>query len=117
MMWPVQELARVYAEMQQSIASGERIFSLVDAVPEIQTRQNAIDPGTLRGDIVFEQVDFYYEKEKPILTDFNLTIKEGETIALVGPTGAGKSTLVNLICRFMNHRAVSSALLARTTRS
>lgn len=100
MMWPVQELARVYAEMQQSIASGERIFSLVDAVPEIQTRQNAIDPGTLRGDIVFEQVDFYYEKEKPILTDFNLTIKEGETIALVGPTGAGKSTLVNLICRF-----------------
>ncbi|NHZ72331.1 MAG: ATP-binding cassette domain-containing protein [Aquificales bacterium] len=100
MMWPVQEMARVYAEMQQSVASGERIFSLVDAVPEIQDRENALDPGTLRGDIVFDQVDFYYEKEKPILTDFNLTIKQGETIALVGPTGAGKSTLVNLICRF-----------------
>lgn len=100
MMWPVQEMARVYAEMQQSIASGERIFSLVDAVPEIQDRENAIDPGTLRGDIVFDHVDFYYEEEKPILTDFNLTIKQGETIALVGPTGAGKSTLVNLICRF-----------------
>ncbi len=100
MMWPVQEMARVYAEMQQSVASGERIFSLVDAVPEIQDRENALDPGTLRGDIVFDHVDFYYEKEKPILTDFNLTIKQGETIALVGPTGAGKSTLVNLICRF-----------------
>ncbi len=100
MMWPVQEMARVYAEMQQSIASGERIFSLVDAVPEIQDREHATDPGSLRGDIVFDHVDFYYEEEKPILTDFNLTIKQGETIALVGPTGAGKSTLVNLICRF-----------------
>ncbi len=100
MMWPVQELARVYAEMQQSIASGERIFSLVDAVPEIQNRPGALDPGSLRGDIVFDHVDFYYEKEKPVLTDFSLTIKQGETIALVGPTGAGKSTLVNLICRF-----------------
>ncbi|PID85614.1 MAG: ABC transporter [Chloroflexi bacterium] len=100
MMWPVQEMARVYAEMQQSIASGERIFSLIDAVPEIQDRENATDPGSLRGDIVFDHVDFYYEEEKPILTDFNLTIKQGETIALVGSTGAGKSTLVNLICRF-----------------
>ena len=100
MMWPVQELARVYAEMQQSIASGERIFSLIDAVPEIQNQSDAADPGSIRGDIVFEDVDFYYEKDKPVLTDFNLTIKQGETIALVGPTGAGKSTLVNLICRF-----------------
>ncbi len=100
MMWPVQELARVYAEMQQSIASGERIFSLVDAVPEIQNQPGASDPGSIRGDIVFDNVDFYYEAEKPVLTNFNLTIKQGETIALVGPTGAGKSTLVNLICRF-----------------
>ena len=100
MMWPVQELARVYAEMQQSIASGERIFSLIDAVPEIQNQPGAADPGSIRGDIVFEDVDFYYEADKPVLTDFNLTIKQGETIALVGPTGAGKSTLVNLICRF-----------------
>jgi ATP-binding cassette subfamily B protein len=100
MMWPVQEMARVYAEMQQSVASGERIFSLIDATPDIQDKENAADPGTLRGNIIFDHVDFYYEKEKPILTDFNLTIKQGETIALVGPTGAGKSTLVNLICRF-----------------
>ena len=100
MMWPVQEMARVYAEMQQSIASGERIFSLIDAVPEIQNRPGATDPGSIRGDIVFDHVDFYYEDDKPVLTNFSLTIKQGETIALVGPTGAGKSTLVNLICRF-----------------
>ncbi len=58
------------------------------------------DPGTLRGDIEFDHVDFYYEEDKPVLSDFNLTVKRGETIALVGPTGGGKSTIVNLICRF-----------------
>src|SRR5262249_872598 len=105
MLWPVQELARVYAEMQQSIASGERIFSLVDAKPEIVDREGATDPGTLRGDIVFDHVDFYYEPESPVLTDFNLTVVQGETIALVGPTGGGKSTIVNLVCRFFEPKA------------
>jgi ATP-binding cassette subfamily B protein len=102
MLWPIQEMARVYAEMQQAIASGERIFSLIDAVPEIQDRDNAFDSGSLRGDIVFDNVTFWYddEKPKPVLENFNLHIKQGETIALVGPTGAGKSTLVNLVCRF-----------------
>lgn len=100
MLWPIQEMSRVYAEMQQSIASAERIFSLIDAVPEIQDCPNAIDPGSLRGDIVFENMTFYYEADKPVLKNFNLTIKEGETIALVGPTGSGKSTIVNLVCRF-----------------
>lgn len=100
MLWPVQEMARVYAEMQQSIASGERIFSLIDAVPEIQDQLGAIDPGTIRGDIVFENVDFQYEEGKPVLSNFNLTVKQGETIAIVGPTGSGKSTIINLVCRF-----------------
>lgn len=100
MLFPVQEMARVYAEMQQAIASGERIFSLIDAVPEIQDRDGAVDPGTIRGDIVFENVGFAYEDDKPVLEKFNLRIRQGETIALVGPTGAGKSTLVNLVCRF-----------------
>jgi ATP-binding cassette subfamily B protein len=54
----------------------------------------------LRGDIVFDNVDFQYEEGKPILTDFNLHVRQGETIALVGPTGGGKSTIVNLLCRF-----------------
>ena len=100
MLWPVQELARVYAEMQNAIASAERIFSLVDAVPEVTDRPEAIDPGTLRGDIEFDQVDFYYESGKPVLRNFSLKVKQGEMIALVGPTGGGKSTIVNLLCRF-----------------
>ncbi len=104
MMWPIQDLARVYAEMQHSIASAERMFSLIDAVPEVRDRPGAIDPGTIHGDIEFDHVDFYYEDEKPVLKDFTLKVRRGETIALVGPTGGGKSTIVNLLCRFYEPR-------------
>lgn len=100
MLWPVQDLARVYASMQHAVASAERTFSLLDTKVDIVDRPNAIDPGTLRGDIEFENVEFYYAENKPVLRDFNLRVKAGETIALVGPTGGGKSTLVNLVCRF-----------------
>lgn len=100
MLWPIQDLARVYAEMQQSIASAERVFSLIDAVPDVVDRPSAIDPGTISGDIRFDHVDFDYGDGKPVLTDFCLTVKRGEMIALVGATGGGKSTIVNLLCRF-----------------
>ncbi len=100
MMWPIQDLARVYAELQHAIASGERMFSLIDSVPEVSDRPDALDPGTLRGSIEFDHVHFTYEDGKPVLTDFSLAVKPGETIALVGPTGGGKSTIVNLLCRF-----------------
>ena len=105
MLWPIQEMARVYAGMQQAIASAERVFSLIDAVPEVRDRPDAVDPGTVRGDIVFEDVEFYYEEDKPVLADFSLHVRQGETIALVGPTGGGKSTIVNLLCRFYEPRS------------
>jgi len=100
MMWPIQDLARIYAELQHAIASGERIFTLLDSKPEISDRPHAVDPGTLRGKIDFEHVDFYYEDLKPVLEDFSFSVNHGETIALVGPTGGGKTTIVNLLCRF-----------------
>jgi ATP-binding cassette subfamily B protein len=100
MLWPVQDLARVYAELQHAVASAERTFSLIDAQPEVVDRPGAIEADTIRGDIEFEHVDFYYKDGKPVLRDFNLKVKPGETIALVGPTGGGKSTIVNLLCRF-----------------
>ena len=105
MLWPVQDMARVYAEMQHAIASAERVFSLVDAVPEVTDQPGAVDPGTIRGDIEFDRVDFYYEEDNPVLRDFSLKVKRGETIALVGPTGGGKSTIVNLVCRFYEPKA------------
>ena len=105
MMWPVQDLARVYAELQHSIASAERIFKLLDTPPEVQNRPGAVDAETLLGRIEFEHVDFYYEERQPVLSDFTLTVNAGETIALVGPTGGGKSTIVNLLCRFYEPKA------------
>jgi ATP-binding cassette subfamily B protein len=100
MIWPIQDLARVYAEMQHAVASAERIFALLDTVPQVRDRDGAVDPGSLRGDIVFDHVDFCYDPDFPVLADFNLRVKQGETIALVGPTGGGKSTIVNLLSRF-----------------
>lgn len=101
MMWPIQDLARVFAQMQQAIASAERMFSLIDSQPKIKDHPQAIDPGTIKGDVIFNRVTFHYEDdEKPVLDDFSLQVKRGETIALVGPTGGGKSTIINLLCRF-----------------
>ncbi len=100
MLWPIQDIARVFAEMQRALASAERIFSLVDTTPEIQDKPGAIDPGTIRGEIQFEHMYFWYEDELPVIKDLNLTIQRGETVALVGSTGGGKTTIVNLLCRF-----------------
>ncbi|MBT3669560.1 MAG: ABC transporter ATP-binding protein [Chloroflexi bacterium] len=100
MLWPIQDLARVYAEMQHSIASAERIFTMADTEPEVKNRTTAIPAKTLMGKIQFDHVDFYYEDRISVLSDFNLKVEPGETIALVGPTGGGKSTIVNLLCRF-----------------
>ena len=100
MLWPVQDMARVYASMQQAIASAERTFALLDTPVQITDRENAIDPGTIMGDIVFENVYFEYEQDNPVLENFNLHVKAGESIAIVGHTGSGKSTIVNLLCRF-----------------
>ncbi len=100
MIWPVQDIARVYADMQHSIAAAERIFTLIDIQPEVQNRSDAMPAETVRGEIEFDHVDFYYEDRKPVLTDFTLKIQPGEMVALVGPTGGGKTTIVNLLCRF-----------------
>jgi len=104
MLWPIQDMARVYAEMQHALASGERMFSLIDAVPEVVNRPGAVDPGSLKGEIEFDHVEFFYDDEQPVLRDFSLRVRQGETIALVGPTGGGKSTIVNLLGRFYEPR-------------
>jgi len=105
MIWPIQDLARVYAEMQRSIASAERIFSLLDATPDIVNLPGAVTQDSMFGDIQFNDVSFYYDNDDDmVLENFDLKVKQGETIALVGPTGGGKSTIVNLLCRFFEPR-------------
>jgi ATP-binding cassette subfamily B protein len=107
MIWPIQDLARVYAELQRSIASAERIFSLLDSKPRISDKDGAIGVDSLQGEVQFKNVCFHYEDDEIVLEDFSLLIKPGETIALVGPTGGGKSTIVNLLCRFFEPKSGS----------
>ena len=109
---PIQQLAGIFADMQSAQASAERVLSLLDTESEVRDTPEAeavygtsMEPKRenwepIRGDITFEHVDFYYKESEPLLHDFNLQIHAGETIALVGETGAGKSTIVNLVCRF-----------------
>jgi ATP-binding cassette subfamily B protein len=104
MLWPVQDLARVFSEMQHAIASAERSFSLVDSRPEIVDRPDAHAPESLRGGIEFDRVSFWYKEGEPVLEDFCLGVAQDESIALVGPTGGGKTTIASLLCRFYEPR-------------
>lgn len=99
---PVLELARIYTEMISAQAACERVMGLLNEKEEIVDDQveEKEDYGRIRGDVTFENVSFYYKEGEYILKNFNLKVKAGETIALVGETGSGKSTIVNLACRF-----------------
>ncbi|MGB9613508.1 MAG: ABC transporter ATP-binding protein, partial [Candidatus Margulisiibacteriota bacterium] len=96
---PGSTLSKAYAVIQQGAASAKRIFELFDVQPSVKDSPHAIDLPSLVGKIEFRHVFFAYEKN-PVLTDLNLIVNPGEIIALVGRTGAGKSTLVNLLLRF-----------------
>lgn len=97
---PILDISRFYSQAQSCISAGERIFSLLDTKPAIVDRKGSDDFEEINGEIVFENVSFHYEKDKPVLKNVNFKIKEGQSVALVGETGGGKSTIINLICRF-----------------
>lgn len=99
-LWPIQDLARVYADMQNAVASSERVFSLLDTKPAIYDRENLVPVKTLVGDVDFEDVSFHYEDDEPVIQNLSFHIPQGQRVALVGTTGGGKTTIVNLLCRF-----------------
>ncbi|MFH1289047.1 MAG: ABC transporter ATP-binding protein, partial [bacterium] len=97
---PVKSLTQMNNNIQQSQAASQRIFTLLDVKPEIIEKSDAINLPRIKSEIRFESVSFFYENNGNILQNINLEIKTGETIAFVGPSGAGKTTLVNLLMRF-----------------
>lgn len=95
---PIDEIAQVYGQIQTAMASAERVFDIMDERPEDKSGSNVIDNSD--GIISFEHVNFSYVEGKKVLSDFNLEVKAGQKVALVGATGSGKTTVVNLLMRF-----------------
>lgn len=118
---PVRDLARIFSEFQSAQASAERIMSLIDTKPEITDTPEVLEKfgdvfqpkrenwPEIKGNITFKNVSFSYKDGEKVLEDFNLNVKAGQSIALVGETGSGKSTIVNLLCRF--YEPVSGEIL------
>ncbi|MEX0682541.1 MAG: ABC transporter ATP-binding protein [Dehalococcoidia bacterium] len=97
---PIRDLVLQYTQLQRAMAGGQRIFEVLDTKPEIVDAQAAADLPDVRGEVEFDHVTFSYVEGQNVLEDINLHIAPGETIAIVGPTGAGKSTLTSLVARF-----------------
>jgi ATP-binding cassette subfamily B protein len=97
---PIAQIAVLWSNIQSAIAGGERIFSLLDTVPDLQDAPNAVPMPPIQGHVEFQHVYAEYVPGQPVLRDVTLTAAPGQTIAIVGPTGAGKTTIINLIPRF-----------------
>lgn len=97
---PLTQVASMANLVQSGVASAERVFELLDAEEQSADPADAPKPDRVRGEVAFEQVSFRYEPDKPLIEDLSLTVRPGQTVAIVGPTGAGKTTLVNLLMRF-----------------
>lgn len=97
---PFNEITGVITEFQNSIASAARVFALIDEPAEIPNKKEALNLVDPKGKVVLEHVDFSYNPDKPLIQDLNVSVRPGQRIAIVGPTGCGKTTLINLLMRF-----------------
>jgi len=97
---PINETANILSELQSSFAAAERVFRLIDEEPEPKDREDAVVLDNVRGEVRLENVSFGYTPEKPVIRDLNIKAEEGKLVAIVGQTGAGKTTIINLLMRF-----------------
>lgn len=98
--WPITQTASMANLIQSTIASAERVFEIMDELEEIPEREDTNEIKHTKGEVRFENVKFSYKEDVPLIENMNIDVKQGQTIAIVGPTGAGKTTLVNLLMRF-----------------
>lgn len=97
---PIAQMAQVANIMQSTAAAAERVFEFLDEEDEVKDPFNSVDPSEIRGEVEFEDVHFGYNPDKIIINDFSVDVKPGQKVAIVGPTGAGKTTIVKLLMRF-----------------
>lgn len=97
---PFNEISGVVTELQNALACASRIFALIEEEPQLPDKENAVVLGSVEGRVDLEHVDFSYVPDKKLITDFNLSVRPGQRVAIVGPTGCGKTTVINLLMRF-----------------
>ena len=102
---PMGNITQLSGVLQSASASAKRVFEILDELEEIENEVDEALPEVFHGEVTFEHVDFDYSPDKPLIKDLNFTVKAGQTVAIVGPTGAGKTTLINLLMRFYDVNA------------
>ena len=115
-MFPVLNLSAFWAQIQQGLSAAERVFALIDADPAVVQTEAQV-PSRLRGEVRFENLGFRYKDEEPVLRDFDLIVRPGENLALVGHTGAGKSSIAKLIARFYEFQSGKLTIDGRDIRT
>lgn len=101
---PFNEISGVVTELQNALACAGRIFELIEEEPQIPDAENAVELQNVKGNVSLHDVEFSYDPKRPLIRDFNLTVKPGQRVAIVGPTGCGKTTVINLLMRFYDVR-------------
>ena len=101
---PFNEISGVVTELQNALACAGRIFELIEEDPQIPDAENAVELQNVKGNVSLHDVEFSYDPKRPLIRDFNLTVKPGQRVAIVGPTGCGKTTVINLLMRFYDVR-------------